>query len=415
MTTYNSPFAGDVVQPTDVSYSAFVISTDTVLVWPVNGSNTTNTAARIMEFTTTAASLKVYMPPANQVSVGNDALISVVSAHNLEIVDADGNTICVVEVGKAQYIYVTDNTTAAGTWGVIAFGATTSNANAASLAGAGLQAIANTLNQTHPAAAATNGQTFSSAERAQTLVWSGGAGGGNLPASGVIGNNWFMLFKNSGTGTYTFTCTGGDTIDGSAAKNFSPNESAFIVCTGSAYVTIGYGTSNLFNFTALVKPVSSGTYVLTDTEASNIIQEYVGTLTGNVVAVYPPVVGLYVISNQTTASGYSLTIGTGGGATAVVPAGNQATVVCDGTNFFNANTVQAGATTISLVNGAVNTPSLNFSFEQTTGMYRIGTGAFGFTVLGKLLMSLVGDGTNPGAVNIIGTGNFTSGISGGTF
>lgn len=415
MTTYTSPFAGDVVQPTDVSYAAFVISTDLTLVWPINGSNTTNTAARVMEITSTAANLKVYMPPANQVSVGNDALITVIATYDVEIVDTDGNQICLVESGKSQYIYVTDNSTEAGQWGVIAFGATTSNANAATLAGAGLLAITNTLNQSHPATAVTNGQTFTSAERAQTVIWSGGAGNGTLGASGTLGNNWFMLFKNSGTGTFAMSCGGSDLIDGSITKNFAPNESAFIVCTGSGYVTVGYGTSNLFNFTALVKPVVSGTYTLTDSEASNVIQEYVGTLTGNVTAIYPPVVSLYVISNQTTSGGYSLTIGTGSGATAVVPAGNQATLICDGTNFFNANTVQAGASTVGLVNGTVTSPSLNFAFEPTTGMYRIGTGTFGFTVLGKLLMQLQGDGTNPGSITITGSGTFTTGISGGTF
>jgi hypothetical protein len=415
MTTYNSPFAGDVVQPTDVSYAAFLISTDLTLVWPVNGSNTTDTAARIMEITSNASNLKIYMPPANQVSVGNDALISVIASYDVEIVDTTGAQICMVEAGKAQYIYVTDNSTEAGQWGVIAFGATTTNANAAQLAGAGLLAIANTLNQSHPATAATNGQTFSTADRAQTTIWSGGAGSGTLGASGTLGNNWFMLFKNSGTGTFAMGCGGSDLIDGAVTKNFAPDESAIIVCTGSGFVTVGYGTSNLFNFTALVKPVVSGTYTLTASEASNTIQEYVGTLIGNVTAIYPPVVSLYVISNQTTSGGYSLTVGTGGGSTAVIPAGNQATVICDGTNFFNANTVQAGASTVGLVNGSVNAPSLNFAFEPTTGMYRIGTGTFGFTLLGKLLMQLQGDGTNPGSVVVTGSGTFTTGISGGTF
>ena len=415
MTTYNSPFAGDVVQPTDVSYSAFVISTDLTLVWPINGSNTTDTAARIMEITSNVANLKIYMPPANQVSVGNDALISVIASYDVEIVDSAGAQICVVQTGKAQYIYVTDNGTEAGEWGVIAFGATTSNANAAALAGAGLLAVSNTLNQSHPATAAPNGQTFSTTDRAQTIIWSGGAGSGTLGASGTLGNNWFMLFKNSGTGTFAISCGGSDLIDGSVTKNFAPNESAFIVCTGSGYITVGYGVSNLFNFTALVKPVVTGTYTLTASEASNTIQEYVGTLTGNVTVIFPPVVNFYVISNQTTSGGYSLTLSTGLGSTAVVPAGNQATVICDGTNFFNANTVQAGASTVGLINGSVNAPSLNFAFEPTTGMYRIGTGTFGFTLLGKLLMQLQGDGTNPGAITVTGSGTFTSGISGGTF
>jgi hypothetical protein len=412
MTTYNSPFAGDVVQPTDVSYAAFITSTDIVLQWPVNGNSSTNVAARVMEVTANAANLKMYMPPANQVSVGNDALISVLAGNNIDVVSYNGDVICTVQVGKSQYIYVTDNSTEDGTWGVIAFGATTSSANAATLAGSGLLASSNTLNQSHPSASATAGQTFSGANRAQTVIWSGGAASGTLPVASSLGDNWFMLFKNSGTGTYSIACTGSDTVDGVASKSFAPNESAFIVCTGSSYVTIGYGVSNLFAFTALVKPVTSGTYTLTSAEASSTIQEFVGTLTGNVIAVYPQVVNLYVISNQVTAGGYTLTIKTNavGAATVTVPAGQQATLICDGTNFYNANTVQIGATSITLINGTVTNPALSFSAETNTGMYRPGAGQIGFSILGtdSVVMSTTG-------MSVVGSGTFTTGIKGGAF
>jgi hypothetical protein len=140
MTTYNSPFSGDVIQPTDVSYAEFTISTNLVLQWPINGNATGNYAARIMEITPTVASLNVYMPPANQVSVGQDALITNAGAYALNIVTATGAAIAQIAAGTAQYIYITDNTTTSGTWGVIAFGATTSVANAATLAGLGLLA-----------------------------------------------------------------------------------------------------------------------------------------------------------------------------------------------------------------------------------------------------------------------------------
>lgn len=412
MTTYNSPFAGDVVQPTDVSYAAFITSSDIVLQWPINGNSSTNVAARVMDVTANAANLKMYMPPANQVSVGNDALISVLAGNDIEVVSYNGTTICTVEVGKSQYIYVTDNSTEDGTWGVIAFGATTSSANAATLAGAGLVASSNTLNQSHPSTSATNGQIFNSTNRAQTVIWGGGAGVGTLPAASTIGDNWFMLFKNNGTGTYTISCTGINTIDGVGSKGFAPNESAFVVCTGSAYVTIGYGVSNQFAFTSLVKPVTSGTYTLTSNEAASTIQEFVGTLTGNVTAVYPQVVNLYVISNQVTAGGYTLTITTGvvGSASAIVPAGQQATLICDGTNFYNANTVQVGATTLSLSNGTAVNPSLSFAAEPNTGMYRPGAGQIAFSIVGSDRFTISAAG-----VFTTGTGTFTAGIAGGTF
>lgn len=410
--SYISPFTGQVIQPTDVSYRAITLTADVELQWPVNGLATNDAAARIMNLTANASGRKLYMPPANQTSVGSDALITVVASNDVDIVSYNGNAICTVEVGKSQYIYITNNSTEDGTWGVIAFGATTSNANAATLAGYGLVASSNTLNQSHPTSGATDGQTFSGVDRAQTLIWNGGAGSGTLPVATSLGDNWFMLFKNNGSGTYTLNCSGSDEIDGAISKDFAPNESAFIVCTGSTYVTVGYGVSNQFAFTALVKPVTTGTYTLTNSEASSTIQQFVGTLTGNVVVVYPQVVNLYVVSNQCTAGGYTLTIKTSavGAATVVVPAGQQATLICDGTNFFNANTVNIGATAIALTNGTAALPSLSFSAESSTGMYRPGAGQIGFSVLGTNVITISASG-----LSVTGTGTFTSGILGGAF
>lgn len=410
--SYISPFTGQVIQPTDVSYRAITLTTDVELQWPVNGLATNDAAARIMNLTANASGRKLYMPPANQTSVGSDALITVVASNDVDIVSYNGNAICTVEVGKSQYIYITNNSTEDGTWGVIAFGATTSNANAATLAGYGLVASSNTLNQSHPTSGATDGQTFSGVDRAQTLIWNGGAGSGTLPVATSLGDNWFMLFKNNGSGTYTLNCSGSDEIDGAISKDFAPNESAFIVCTGSTYVTVGYGVSNQFAFTALVKPVTTGTYTLTNSEASSTIQQFIGTLTGNVVVVYPQVVNLYVVSNQCTAGGYTLTIKTSavGAATVVVPAGQQATLICDGTNFFNANTVNIGATAIALTNGTAALPSLSFSAESSTGMYRPGAGQIGFSVLGTNVITISASG-----LSVTGTGTFTSGILGGAF
>jgi hypothetical protein len=135
-------------------------------------------------------------------------------------------------------------------------------------------------------------------------------------------------------------------------------------------------------------------------------------LTGNVTIVYPPVVNLYVVSNQTVDNGFSLTLTTGitGSAVAIIPPGQQATLICDGTNFLNANTVQAGATTISLLNGTVGTPAINFAAETNTGIWRAGTGQFDIAVLGVNRFALTALG-----LAIEGTGNFTGGISGGTF
>ncbi len=417
MTSYNSPFSGDIVQPTDVSYIAYNISTDLELEWPVNG-NVGDIAARVMDITASVTGLKVYMPPADQISVGQDAMITNLGADTFTVVDNAGNTIVAIATGESRYIYVTDNSSVAGVWGIVNLGIGTSSPNASVLAGNGLVAISNTLNQSHPSSAPANNYTFSANDRALTQIWGGGAGTLNLDSAATIGDNWFILFKNNGTGTVTLACSGLDMIDGQSSKDFQPNESAFIICDGIGYITVGYGTSNLFAFTALTKAVASGSYSLTPSEASSVIQEYVGTLTGNVTVTYPPVVSLYVVSNQTTAAGYSLTITTGipGGATATIPAGQQATLICDGVNFLNANTVLAGATTISLTNGTVSAPSLSFGAEANTGMYRPGAGTIGFSVLGSNKINISATGVAiTGTVSTTGIGTFLGGITGGTF
>lgn len=410
--SYVSPFTGDVVQPTDVSYRSFSMSGNITLSWPINGNATGNYAARIMEVDALSGGLFLNMPPANQTSVGTDALILNVGSNTFTVRDNSNGTIIAIPAGQAQYIYVTTNATAAGTWGIIAFGAGSSGGNASSLAGLGLLAISSTLNQSHPVQSITTGYTFTTSDRAQAKAWNSGTGAATLPLASTLADNWFTIFKNNGTGTFTISTTGAETIDNGLTKAFQPGDSAIIICDGSEFITIGFGQSSDFIISVLVKNVTGGAYTLTASEASNIVQEYVGNLVSNVTVTYPPVVQLYIVSNQLVDNGYSLTLTTGivGGANAIVPAGNQVTLICDGTNFLNANTVQAGASVFQLLNGTVTAPSLSFASETNTGVYRPAAGQFGISILGTQRVNVLASG-----IEVTGAGTFSNGISGGTF
>ena len=240
-------------------------------------------------------------------------------------------------------------------------------------------------------------------------MWTGGAGTLTLTLASTLGDNWFMFLRNSGTGALTVTGTSGNLINGSASIALQPADSCIIVCSGSQFYTVGLGRNTQFAFTQLSKAVLTGTYTLTASEASNVIQKYTGALTGNVTIVVPSTVQVYYILNETS-NAYTVTITTGSGATAVLTAGTQATLVCDSVNLYNANTILAGSSTVSLNNGAVGAPSLNFSSETTTGIYRAASGEFNHTILGVLRSTLSATG-----LAIVGTGNFTGGVAGGTF
>jgi len=408
--SFNSPFTGNVIQPTDVSFRNITLAADTQLSWPINGNATDNYAARIMNVTASSASLSLWMPPANQASVGQDALIRNIGANTFTVKDYAGtNTIVSIAAGECKYIYITTNSTTAGTWGIIAFGAGTSSPDAATLAGYGLLASSSTLNQSHPTSGISNTQSFASSDRAQTKIWTSGAGSITLPSASSIGDNWFALFKNNGSGTCTIACSGADLIDGLASKEYNPNEASFIVCSGSGYITIGYGVSSNFVFTTAVIPVTNTNVTISSSQAQSVLQEYQGALTANIIATYPPVTNLYVISNQTT-NAFTLTIKTAAGNSVAIPQNQQATVVCDGINFYNANTIQAAGTTLNLVDGSVSFPSLTFTSETNTGVYRASAGQFNTAILGVLRSTISATG-----LTIVGSGTFSGGVLGGTF
>ena len=497
--SFNSPFTGQVIQPTDVSYRSITLVADETLSWPINGSDTDNAAARVMDVTslssglglsgvtvigtngqcscTTTPSLVVGqaivvtgistgtstgittgntyyiiatngsttftlsstlggaavattagtttglaftldsftldMPPANQASVGIDALFRNVGSYSFTVRDYTGGTIVTIAAGEAKYIYLTSNTNTAGTWGLIAFGVGTSNVDAATLAGFGLKAISNTLNAANEVNTFASNYTALTTDRASTYVWTGGSGTLTLTSAITLGNDWFMMVRNGGSGTLTIAPSGGIQINGSSTISLQPADSCVICCSGSAFFTVGLGRSTQFNFTQLTKAVVTGSYTLTASEAANTIQKYTGTLTGNVTVVLPQTVQVYYITNQTNGGGpgYQITFTTGaGGATATVPAGQQVILLCDSVNLLNASTIAAGAVNVSLVDGTVGAPSLNFATETSTGIYRPSSGEFGIAILGVKLFGLTATG-----LNIPGTGNFTGGVQGGTF
>lgn len=412
--SFNSPFTGNVIVPTDVSYRSITLSANTTLEWPINGNATPNYAARIMNVTASSGGLVLRMPPANQASVGQDALIRNVGANSFTVADYDGNVIVVVAASQARYIYITANPDEAGTWGVIAFGVGSSAADAGSLDGLGLTVIGATLNTAHPVQTFSSNYTAVAGDRARTYVWTGGAGALTLTASGTLGDNWFMLLRNGGTGTLTVTPSGGDQIDSAASIALQPADSAIICCSGSAFFTVGIGKSADFNFTQNTKAVTSGAYTLSASEAANPIQKFTGTLTGNVTVTVPQTIAVYYVTNQTdgTGSGYTVTVTTGvpGGASAVIPAGQQVILLCDSASLLNASTIAAGASVLSLDNGNVSSPSLNFASETTTGLYRPGAGQQAMSILGVQRMLLEAAG-----MTVTGSVVATAGISGGSF
>ena len=384
MTTYVSPYTGQTINPSQVGFENLSISVDTYLEWPING-NTTDVVANILDVTATTNGLHLYMPPATQVSVGQSTLIRNIGSHDFTVVDIGGNTIVVVVASTAQYIYVVDNTTVNGSWQSLQFGAGTSAANAAALAGYGLKAVGTTLNTVMPPFQVGSDYTILVSAQSQTVVWTGGAGTITLASASSVTLGWFVNIKNDGTGTLNVQPVGTDTIDGDSYFQLQPAESFTLVSDGSFWVSYGYGQSNLFVFTELVLNITSGVYTLSATQAANLIQQYQGTLTGNVTVILPPVVQFYAISNNTTGS-YTLAFSTGisGGSTVSLAQNQTIILICDGINVYNAQTATSSSfTTISLAQGSAAAPSLNFIGNTISGLYQPSSNSLGVSLNGQ--------------------------------
>jgi len=395
MTTYSNPYTGATINPSQVGYESLTISTDTVLEWPING-NVTDVVANIIEVTATVNSLKLYMPPASSVSDGQSALIRNIGSRTFTVVKSDGSTIAPIASGVAEYIYVTNNTTDPGTWSAVTFGTGTSAANAADLAGYGLTAISTTLNQSYNVSAIYSNYQVLITDRASFLVWEGGAGTFTLPVASTVGNNWFVMIRNNGTGVLNIALQGTDTIDDNASAQLQLDESFVVVSNGTNWNTFGYGQSTTFFYTILNKVVTGGSVTLSSSEAASQIQEYTGTLTSNCTVYLPPTVQQYSLQNRTTGS-FTLTFRTTavGATTVVLPQGQTIIAICDGTNVYNAQTATSTVlTTLTLDNGSAGAPSLNFTGGTTTGLFLASTNTLGLAAGGVQVATASTSGLN---------------------
>lgn len=383
MTTYTNPYTGQTISPSQVGYEALTISADTELQWPVNG-NTTSVVANIIEVTATVAGLELIMPPATQVSEGQSTLIRNIGVNQFTVVDNSGNTIVPIASGIAEYVYVTNNTTINGSWETVTFGAGTSAANAATLAGYGLQAISTTLNTATQVTTFSSNYLLNQTDRSSMFVWTGGAGTVTLPAATLVGEGWFVIIKNDGVGVLTVARQGSNTIDGQVSAQLQIAESFVVVSDGSNFFTYAYGQSAEFFFTQLVKNVTGGVVTLTSAEASSIIQEYTGTLVSNCTVIVPPTVQLYSFRNNTSGA-YTLTFSTGtlGALTVILPQNQTILAICDGTNVYNAQTSTSSfINALTLGNGSAAAPSLSFSGDAQTGLYLAASHQLGFAING---------------------------------
>ena len=384
--SYTDVFGNTTLPPAEYGYRAQTLTGDVTLEWPYNTNATTSTVAKIMDITCSAGNV-LTLPDATLVSTGEDFLIRNVGANALTVKRSDGVLVYTVAAGAAVYFYLTDNTTTAGVFGTVPYGVGSSYVDAAVLVGYGIKAISGTLNQAHPVTTNSASVTVDETYRAKLLNFNGGAATISLASVSTLGDDFFFLLRNSGTGTLTIDPNGTQTIDGQTTLQIQPGESLMLFCSGAAWFSVGYGRSTLYQFTQLVKDVTSGgPFTLTSSEAANKLITFIGTPSATVTVNVPAVVSVYYLYNNCSTP-QAVTFKTSAGTGVSVSQTGRAIVLCDGTNVIAAQSVSV-TSSISLIDGTNTSPSLNFASQTNTGLYKYGSQGLGVTANGTNVLQL---------------------------
>jgi len=420
MPIYTSPFTGTVVQPTDVSYYELNFSSNVQLYWPAIVNPQQVPAARIIDATPSTSGLVIALPEADQGTVGADILIRNFGASTFTVEDFGGAGSVSIAPGVSKYFYLSDNSTSAGVWQNVTFGAGTSSADAASLAGNGLVALAGKLNTTQNVVAVSSAPTITDSSRAATFVWTGGNGTFTLPTAISLSAGWYIAFRNNGTGAIVISPQGTSTIDSLASITVNPGESGFILFQQSSgdFFTVGLSVPSNVTFTSATYDVDSIVgNTLSLVSYAPIIQTYValaGTRSVDLDVTLPATTQLYVLVNNTGQPGYNVTFQVSGSLQSPIPLGNGGVILAlsDGNQLYVISQTTVGFYYAD--DGSAAAPSFSFTNDTNTGMYLVGTSVLGLTANSTLMLEI--DNTNTLDPQMSTPATFNAGlIGGGTF
>lgn len=374
MPIYTDVFGGANIYPSEISYSAIALSADVVLSWPEETSASSNLATRIIDVTASAGSLSIFMPDAMKSGTGNTVLFNNQGANTFIVKNATGTQLASIAAGTVWQVYLTNNTTEAGLWETLQFGATVSQANASALAGTGIVAVGTLLSQSVPITSFNSNYTAGTNDRAKMYVWTGAGGTLTLPSAPTVGDNWFMYLRNAGSGVITVNPSGTPTIDGSATLSFQPGDSAIIATDGVNFFTVGLGQQAIFAFDyTSINVAGTGDYTLTGSELNRIAYNFTGVLTGNRNIIVPATVQQYWVTNATTGA-YTFTVKTSAGTGVTLTSGQRAIYYCNGTDVVDADSSTV-STPISVADGGTGATTAGAALINLGGT-SVGTALF---------------------------------------
>lgn len=342
--SYVVSVGGDPINPNPFTYSQISMTGNIDMAWPFNNQSSTYVATNWVDITSSAA-YTATMPDAREAPEGQEAVFNNYGSFTITVNDAGGSSITTVASGECKRVWVTDNSTEAGTWRVSNIGSGTTSADASALAGYGLIAQAGQLSQSMPVSSYSTDFTITSGLRAYLVLWTGGSGTATLDSAATLGANWFCDVKNGGNGTLNINGNGAD-IDGSSDIDISPNQGFTITTDGIEFYTTGRLIPDTSGLTLLNKSLGTGsTTVLTAAESAYNIINFTGSLSTDATVEVPAAVNQWTMINSTSGTMYSTTVIATGGTGVTITQGSQRILYCDGTDVDYSDQLGSGTVT----------------------------------------------------------------------
>ncbi len=403
---YTDVFGAQTVPPSEESYILHNITgIDNQFYWPEQYGGFGYLLADITELVSDGAAA-VRLPVADGASVGESFLLRNRCLDDIQVNDASGAPAALLPTGQTLFFYVVDNTTPAGQWQIFTFGAGTSAADAVALAGGGLSVATGRLRVSSEYRAINSDYPIVPEDRGQILDVVTGTVTVTAPDAATAGEGFYCFIRNSSAGNLTLDGYGTQTVNGALSITFAPGDSVILMSTGANWVTVGYGRSVSGQFSEVIVNAAAGDVTLNSSDVAGRMIRVVGTATANITVTLPAIDNIYFVVVESGMGAYSAIFTTGSGAVTALTANQRTVLTSDGTNVLAAVTTTV-TSSLALVDGSAAAPSIGFSLDTDTGLFRKGNNVIGVTAGG----AEVGSFGSSGFVGNV-TGNVTGNVSG---
>lgn len=373
---YTDVFGAQTVPPSEESYVFHNLSgADNQLYWPEQYSGAGYLLADITELTG-AGVVAVRLPAADAVSVGESFLLRNRCLDDIQVNDASGAPAALLPAGQTLFFYVVDNTTPAGQWQIFTFGAGTSAADAVALAGDGLSVATGRLRVSSEYRAINSSYPIVAEDRGQILDVVTGTITVTTPDATTAGDGFYCFIRNSSAGNLTLDGYGTQTVNGVPSVTFAPGDSVILMSTGTNWVTVGYGRSVSGQFSEVIVNAAAGNVTLSSSDVAGRMIRVAGTATADITVTLPAIDNIYFVVVEAGMGSYGAIFTTGSGAVTVLTASQRTVLTSDGTNVLAAVTTTV-TSSLALVDGSAVAPSIGFSLDPDTGLFRKGNNVIG--------------------------------------